>query len=120
MSDYCKKCRERASKETAKACRYLQCGLSLYLLGPDRFRRRYLAQMIANFPPYVLYHCFTGENDDVELARINKLDPSVLEPLLNKAEREWPDRLARIAAQNKREKQESERVVDQFIIDFHS
>ena len=120
MSDYCKKCRKRASKETAKACRQLQCGLSLYLLGPDRFRRRYHAEMIQNFPPYVLYHCFTGENDDVELARIANLDPWLLEPLLNKAEREWPDRLARIAAQNKSKKQESKRVVDQFIIDFHS
>jgi hypothetical protein len=87
---------------------------------PNRVRDRFIADLERWLTPDLLYHCFTGEDDPNELARIAKLSPWLLEPLLNKAEREWPDRLARIAAQNKSEKQESKRVVDQFIIDFHS
>ena len=87
---------------------------------PNRIRDRFIADLEIWLTPDLLYHCFTGEDDPIELARIAKLGPWLLEPLLNKAEREWPDRLARIAAKNKKEKQESKRVVDQFVIDFHS
>jgi hypothetical protein len=79
-------------------------------------RERFLAELDAWLTPDLIYHCFTGEDDPLELARIAKLDPWLLEPLLNKVEREWPDRLASIAAARKREKQLSKQAVQQFIL----
>jgi hypothetical protein len=87
---------------------------------PNLVRERFLNELSAWLSPDLIYHCFTGEDDPLELARIAKLDPWLLEPLLNKAEREWPDRLAQIAAARKREKKESKRAVQQFILDVHS
>ncbi len=87
---------------------------------PNLVRDRFLAELDAWLTPDLLYHCFTGEDDPLELARIAKLGPWLLEPLLNKAERQWPDRLAQIAAARKREKQQSKRAVQQFITDVLS
>jgi hypothetical protein len=83
---------------------------------PNRIAERFLAELDAWLTPDLLYHCFTGEDDPYRLAHIAKLEPSLLEPLLNKAEREWPARLQRIAEQRRAERQQSKQAVQQFVL----
>lgn len=78
-------------------------------------RDRFLAELESWLSPSVLYHAFTGEGDAYRLAHIERLDPSMQEPLLNKAMREWPERLERIAAERMELKQESKAVVRAFV-----
>jgi hypothetical protein len=49
------------------------------------------------------------------LAHVERLQPALQEPLINKAEREWPQRLERISAERKAQKQESKAVVRAFV-----
>jgi hypothetical protein len=79
-------------------------------------RDRFIADLSRWLTPDLLYHCFTGEDDPYRLAHIAKLEPSLLEPLLNKAEREWPARLQRIAEQRRAERQQSKQAVQQFVL----
>lgn len=116
MSDRCQACRLSADVGTARACRHVNCGLSLHLSGPERFRRKYHAQLQLDLPPEVLYHAFTGETDEYELARIAKLDHVLQSSLLAKVERLWPQRLQTIADARRIEKQQSKAAVQQFVL----
>jgi hypothetical protein len=85
---------------------------------PDPIRERYLNDLHAWLTPDLLYHCFTGENDDEELERIKKLDHVRQVSLLEAAERVWPQRLQQIADSRKAQKQESKEIVEQFVMRF--
>ena len=78
-------------------------------------RDRFLAELESWLSPSVLYHAFTGEDDAYRLAHIERLDPSMQEPLLNKVMRKWPQRLDRIAAERMELNQESKAVVRAFV-----
>ena len=78
-------------------------------------RDRFLAELNNWLTPSLLYHCFTGEDDAYRLAHVERLQPALQEPLLNKAERQWPERLERIAAERKAQKQESKAAVRAFV-----
>jgi len=78
-------------------------------------RDQFLAELESWLSPSVLYHAFSGESDAYRLAHIERLDPLMQEPLLNKAMREWPERLERIAAERMELKQESKAVVRAFV-----
>jgi DNA-binding FrmR family transcriptional regulator len=84
---------------------------------PNLVRDRFLRQLNHWLDPALLYHCFTGENDGEKLARINNLQsqPWLLEPLLNKVEREWPQRLQQIADARKAQKLLDKKVVETFL-----
>lgn len=83
---------------------------------PDPIRDRYIADLRQWLTPDLLYHCFTGENDSEELERIANLDHALQQTLLERVERLWPDRLAQIAANNRKEKQVSKKAVQQYIL----
>jgi hypothetical protein len=87
---------------------------------PNPIADRFLAELHAWLTPDLLYHAFTGETDEYELARIAKLDPWLLEPLLNKVERLWPERLRLIAESRRREKKDSKAAVQLYISKIHS
>jgi hypothetical protein len=78
-------------------------------------RDRFLAELNNWLTPSLLYHCFTGEGDAYRLAHVERLQPALQEPLLNKAERQWPERLERIAAERRAQKQESKAMVRAFV-----
>lgn len=78
-------------------------------------RDRFLAELNSWLTPSLLHHCFTGESDAYRLAHVERLQPALQEPLINKTEREWPQRLERIAAERKAQKQESKAVVRAFV-----
>ena len=78
---------------------------------PNLVRDRFLAELEDWLTPSLMYHCFTGENDPYRLAHVEQLQPALQEPLLNKAERTWPARLQRIAADRKAEQQHSKALV---------
>jgi hypothetical protein len=79
-------------------------------------RQRFLAELESWLTPSLLYHCFTGESDPYRLAHVERLQPALQEPLLNKAERQWPERLERIAAERRAQKQESKAVVRAYVM----
>lgn len=83
---------------------------------PNPIADRFIADLYAWLTPDLLYHCFTGEGDQAELDRIRKLDPWLLEPLLNKAERLWPERLQQIAHARKHKLQKDKADVQQFVL----
>ena len=82
---------------------------------PNLVRQRFLAELESWLTPGLLYHCFTGEDDPYRLAHVERLQPALQEPLLNKAEREWPARLQRIAAARKAEQQQSKAMVRSYV-----
>ena len=79
-------------------------------------RQRFLAQLESWLTPSLLYHCFTGEDDPYRLAHIDRLQPALQEPLLNKVERHWPQRLERIAAERRALKQASKTMVRAYVV----
>jgi hypothetical protein len=79
-------------------------------------RDRFLTELESWLTPSLLYHCFTGEDDPYRLAQIDRLQPALQEPLLNKVERHWPQRLERIAAKRKAQKLESKAVVRAYVV----
>lgn len=87
---------------------------------PNLVRQRFLAELNAWLDPALLYHCFTGEDDAERLAHVNRLHPALQEPLLAKAELEWPARLQAIAAARRSEQQQSKAMVQQFILRLNS
>jgi hypothetical protein len=78
-------------------------------------RDRFLAELDSWLTPSVLYHCFTGESDAYRLAHVERLQPAQRHILLNMAEQQWPERLERIAAERKAQKQESKAAVRAFV-----
>ena len=85
---------------------------------PNRVRDRFLRELDAWLTPELLYHCFTGENDEQELERISKLDHVLQASLLDKAERLWPQRLQMIADARRKEKRDSKAAVKQFVLSY--
>lgn len=83
---------------------------------PNLVRDRFIKDLNRWLTPSLLYHCFTGEGDPYRLAHVDKLDPWLQEPLLNKAEREWPARLKQIAEHRRAEQTKSKQAVNQFIL----
>ena len=82
---------------------------------PNLVRDRFLRDLDLWLTPGLVYHCLTGENDPMRIAHVDQLDPSLLEPLLNKAMRQWPERLQRIAADRQAEREQSKAAVHQFV-----
>ena len=87
---------------------------------PNLVRDRLIADLYDWLTPDLLYHCFTGEGDPYRLAHIAKLDPALQEPLLNKVEHQWPERLKRLAEQRREEKRQSKEALKQFILTLPS
>jgi crotonobetainyl-CoA:carnitine CoA-transferase CaiB-like acyl-CoA transferase len=85
---------------------------------PNPIADRFIKQLYDWLTPELLYHCFTGEEDEDRLAHIAKLKPWLQEPLLNKAEKEWPERLAQLDTIRKRQKQADKIAVQQFVLNF--
>jgi hypothetical protein len=83
---------------------------------PNLIADRFIGDLYAWLTPDLLYHCFTGEEYPRTLAHIAKLQPSLQEPLLNKAERLWPQRLEQIAAASEIQKKQDKAAVHQFVI----
>ena len=83
---------------------------------PNLVRSRFLAELNAWLTPGLLYHCFTGEDDPDRLGHIERLYPALQEPLLAKAEREWPARLQAIAAERRRQQVVSKQAVQQYVL----
>lgn len=79
-------------------------------------RQRFLAELEEWLTPSLLYHCFTGESDPYHLAHVERLQPALQEPLLNKAERQWPQRLERIAAERRAQKLHDKAVVRAYVV----
>ena len=82
---------------------------------PNLVRQRFLAELNAWLTPSLLYHCFTGESDPYRLAHVERLQPALQEPLLNKAEREWPAHLKRLAEARRAEQQHSKALVRSYV-----
>lgn len=112
----CKNCPKKADKTNAALCRRQACGLSLLLSGPERFQRKYKADLQSWLTAERLYHAFTGEDDDYKLAQINFLDHVLQSSLLEKAEREWPARLEQLCQKRVKKEQESKQAVQQFVL----
>lgn len=79
-------------------------------------KARFLADIDEWLTPELLYHAFTGESDEYELARIAKLDHALQSSLLSKVERLWPERLAAIAEARHKEKQDGAKAVHQYVL----
>lgn len=90
------------------------------MISRNPIRDRFLADIDEWLTPELLYHCFTGETDEYELARIAKLDHALQATLLEKVERLWPERLQQIADSRRKEKQDSKTAVQQYILKLHS
>ena len=78
-------------------------------------RDRFLDELDSWLTPSLMYHCFTGESDAYRLAHVEQIQPAQRHILLNMAEQQWPNRLERIAAERKAQKQESKAVVRAFV-----
>ena len=85
---------------------------------PNAVADRFIKDLRLWLTADLVYHCFTGERDGAELERISKLDPWLQQPLLNKAEREWPERLRKLDAARLQQKQEDKAAVQQFVLNF--
>lgn len=115
MTATCKNCKLDAEPYNAKNCKRLQCGLSLLLSGQDRFQRKYKANLEEFLTPELMYHIYTGEDDEYELDRVAFLDHTLQDALLAKAEREWPARLEQISRMTRKEKRESKKSVQKYL-----
>lgn len=82
---------------------------------PNLVRDRFLSELNAWLTPGLLYHCFTGEDDPYRLAHVERLQPALQGPLLDKAEREWPARLQRLAEARRAEQQQSKALVRSYV-----
>jgi hypothetical protein len=82
---------------------------------PNLVRQRFLAELNVWLTPGLLYHCFTGESDPETLAHVQNLDPALQEPLLAKAERQWPERLEAIAAERRIRQEQSKAQVRGYV-----
>lgn len=90
------------------------------MTSPNPIAERFIAQLNDWLTNDLLYHCFSSETDQDKLDHVGRLPPSLAEPLLNKAEREWPDRLRLIEVERKREDLRGKAAVKQFVLDFPS
>lgn len=52
-------------------------------------RQRFLDELENWLTPSLMYHCFTGEDDPYQLARIDRLDPSLVDADAEPNPRSW-------------------------------
>lgn len=82
---------------------------------PNLARQRFLNELNAWLTPGLLYHCFTGESDPERLAHVERLYPALQEPLMAKAERQWPAYLQAVAERRLAEQRQSQAMVRGYI-----
>lgn len=110
----CPHCKLREGQEAVKYCEREQCGLSLTLKGPDRFKRKMRAQLAQLITADVLYQAYTGEED---IYKLDKLRSRWIEdPVITAASAKWPQRLADLDARRKREMEENHKAVKQYTL----
>lgn len=115
MTD-CPHCPLYAGQEAIKQCQRMQCGLSLTLKGPDRFKRKMRAELANLITADVLYQAYTGEEDIYKLDRIRGC--SIDDPLITSAAKKWPERLRALDAKRAQEIADSRTAVQQFTLNF--
>ena len=110
----CPHCKLREGQEAVKFCPREQCGLSLTLKGPDRFKRKMRAQLTDLITADVLYQAYTGEENIYRLDQIRKL--SIDDPLITNAAKNWPQRLKDLETMRKQEILENRKAVQQYTL----
>lgn len=110
----CAHCRLRAGQEAVKRCERLQCGLSLTLKGPDRFKRKMRAELAQLITADVLYQAYTGEEDIYKLDSISRR--WIDDPLITSKAHLWPERLEQLAAKRRQEILDNRKAVQQFTL----
>lgn len=110
----CPYCRLYEGQEAVKHCPRQQCGLSLTLKGPDRFKRKMRAELAELITADVLYQAYTGEEDIFKLDELKKY--WIEDPVITTAAKKWPQRLAELDAARQREAIESREAVQQFTL----
>lgn len=113
MSD-CPHCPLRAGQEAVKRCERLQCGLSLTLKGPDRFKRKMRAELAQLITADVLYQAYTGEEDIYKLDRIRGC--LIDDPIVTSKAHLWLDRLKELAAKRQKEIADNRTAVHQYTL----
>lgn len=78
-------------------------------------RDRFIRELDDWLTPDLLYHCFTGEGDANRLARVVSLDHVLQSALLEKVERQWPERLQSIAAERRAEWLRSKAITSAYV-----
>jgi hypothetical protein len=89
----------------------------LTLKGPDRLKRRMMAELSEFLTADVLYHAFTGEQDIYKLERMKRL--SVDDLLIAKAAENWQTRLDELDAERLAQTQLQQKAVEQYVINFN-
>lgn len=110
----CPHCRLYEGQEAVKHCPRQQCGLSLTLKGPDRFKRKMRAELAELITADVLYQAYTGEEDTYKLDELKKY--WIDDPVIRTAAEKWPQRLAELDAARQREAIESRKAVQQYTL----
>lgn len=109
-----KGCKLREGQEAVKHCPREQCGLSLTLKGPDRFKRKMRADLAQLITADVLYQAYTGEEDIYKLERIQQLP--IDHPVVTSAAHRWPQRLKDLEEMRKREILANRKAVQQYTL----
>lgn len=110
----CPHCKLRKGQEAVKFCPREQCGLSLTLKGPDRFKRKMRAQLTELITADVLYQAYTGEENIYRLDQIRKLP--IDDPLITNAAKDWSQRLKDLKNMHKQEILENRKAVQQYTL----
>lgn len=110
----CPHCKLREGQEAVKFCTREQCGLSLSLKGPDRFKRKMRAQLAGLITADVLYQAYTGEEDIYKLARLR--NRWIDDPVITEAAKKWPQRLKDLENMRKQEILENRKAVQQYTL----
>jgi hypothetical protein len=114
----CPHCNLRAGQEAVKHCERLQCGLSLTLQGPDRFKRKMRAELAQLITADVLYQAYTGEEDIYKLDNIRRY--WIDHPLITSKAHLWPERLKQLAAKRQQEIADNRTAVQQYTLGLFS
>lgn len=107
-------CRLYEGQEAVKHCPREQCGLSLTLKGPDRFKRKMRAHLTDLITADVLYQAYTGEEDIYKLDKIRALP--IDHPVVLNAEKQWQQRLRDLEEKRQQEAEESRQAVQQYTL----
>lgn len=107
-------CKLRAGQEAVKQCSREQCGLSLSLKGPERFKRKMRAELARLITADVLYQAYTGEEDIYKLDKIRNLP--IDHPVVTSVAERWPQRLMDLEQKRKREILANRKAVQQYTL----
>ena len=110
----CPHCRLSEGQEAVKHCPRQQCGLSLTLKGPDRFKRKMRADLAHLITADVLYQAYTGEEDVYKLDELRRF--WIEDPVIRKAAEKWPQRLADLDTARQHEVIQSRKAVQQYTL----